>query len=69
MFLKLIKLIISTTFLLFVNQSFNPAYSIDCDLHFSRPTSSKKKDVIKEKKAEKQSDKFNKKKSKVKKYF
>ena len=62
MFLKLIKLIISTTFLLFVNQSFNPAHSIDCEVHFSRPTNRKEKDVAKQKKAKNQPNKLNTKK-------
>ena len=64
MIFRFIKLTFATSLFFFVNQSFDPVFSIDCDAHFSRPTNRKTKEMTKQKKSMKKSDKLNEKYSK-----
>ena len=51
MLTKIISLTISYSLLLFVNQSFKPAYAADCEAHLSRPGANRAKELFRKKRA------------------
>ena len=57
MLIKIISLTISYSLLLFVNQSFKPAYAADCDAYLSRPGANRAKELFRKKRAMKKLEK------------
>ena len=51
MLIKIISLTISYSLLLFVYNSFNPAYAADCEVHLSRPGANRAKELFRKKRA------------------
>ena len=58
MLIKIISLAFSYSLLLFVNNSFKPAYAADCEVHLSRPGSNRAKEVFRKKRAMKKLEKL-----------
>ena len=58
MLIKIISLAFSSTLLLFVNNSFKPAYAADCEAHLSRPGANKAKEIFRKKRAMKELEKL-----------
>ena len=54
MLIKIISLAFSSTLLLFVNNSFKPAYAADCEAHLSRPGANRAKEIFRKKRAMKE---------------
>ena len=54
MLIKIISLAFSYSLLLFVNNSFKPAYPADCEAHLSRPGAYRAKEMFRKKRAMKQ---------------
>ena len=59
MLIKIISLTISYSLLLFVNQSFKPAYAADCEAHLSRPGANRAKEMFIKKRAIKKLEKLD----------
>ena len=51
MLIKIISLAFSYSLLLFVNNSFKPAYAADCEAHLSRPGANRAKEIFRKKRA------------------
>ena len=58
MLIKIISLAFSYSLLLFVNNSFKPAYAADCEAHLSRPGADRAKKMFRKKRAMKELEKL-----------
>ena len=58
MLIKIISLAFSYSLLLFVNNSFKPAYAADCQAHLSRPGANRAKEMFRKKRAIKELEKL-----------
>ena len=58
MLFKIFTVTISFFVIMFVNNSYKPAYSADCEAHLSRPGASKAKEMAKRRKALKELEKI-----------
>ena len=60
MLIKIISLAFSYSLLLFVNNSFKPAYAADCEAHLSRPGANRAKEIFRKKSSIKELEKLEK---------